>query len=255
MSETTSPIQLPAIGQSLRNRRLQKSLTIEQAAQDTKIHSKFLRALEEEKWDVFPARVYLDGFLRSYGNYLGLEGDDLIEQLRRVTGETRKPKFAGPMPAQEPEEASPSAMPARPMWYLVGGALVLLGLAFSYVKLEERRDSLDKSSQPAEASAPAAPSAPPSAPSTHDVRVTAKVPIWTRVWTDDIVKFEGVMQPGAPKSWTVQEKFRLTAGNVSFLVVTVDGQPIVPVPGGSAGELQWTKPAPATPAAAPAPTR
>ena len=49
MTETPPPSP-SSIGQTLRNRRLQRSLTAEQIAQDTRIHVRFLRALEEERW-------------------------------------------------------------------------------------------------------------------------------------------------------------------------------------------------------------
>ena len=75
------------VGPTLQNRRRQKSLSIEKVAHDTRIHSKFIKALEAEQWEEFPAHVYRQGFLRRYAAYLGLDGDELARQLNRQTGQ------------------------------------------------------------------------------------------------------------------------------------------------------------------------
>ncbi len=86
------------IGQSLRNRRLQNNKTIEDVADATRIQAKFLKALEEERWAELPARVFLDGFLVKYAEFLGLDGKDLLRQLRQQLGQTDKPAFTNPEP-------------------------------------------------------------------------------------------------------------------------------------------------------------
>ena len=89
------------IGQSLRNRRLQNNKTIEDVADATRIQAKFLKALEEERWAELPARVFLDGFLVKYAEFLGLDGQDLLRQLRQQLGQTDKPAFTNPEPVPE----------------------------------------------------------------------------------------------------------------------------------------------------------
>ena len=53
---------------TLRSARIQRGLSIEQVAQDTRISARFLEALEDEAFQELPAPVYVRGFLRSYGN-------------------------------------------------------------------------------------------------------------------------------------------------------------------------------------------
>ena len=69
------------IGISLRNGRVQRGLTIDQVAQETRISPRFLEALEAEAFDELPAPVYVRGFLRSYANFLHLDATPLLEQL------------------------------------------------------------------------------------------------------------------------------------------------------------------------------
>src|SRR5213595_3378581 len=57
--------------------------------QATKIRAKYLRALEDEQFDVLPAQTYVKGFLRSYAEYLGLDGQLYVDEYnsRFVSGE------------------------------------------------------------------------------------------------------------------------------------------------------------------------
>lgn len=65
-------------GEVLRERRERKGITLEQAAEDTRIREKFLAALESGDHHALPGAVYTKGFLRSYAEYLDLDGADLI---------------------------------------------------------------------------------------------------------------------------------------------------------------------------------
>ena len=69
------------IGDTLREARERRGLTIEQAAQETRISPRFLEALEAEEFDALPAPVYVRGFLRSYANYLRIDPQPLLDQL------------------------------------------------------------------------------------------------------------------------------------------------------------------------------
>jgi cytoskeleton protein RodZ len=81
------------IGNSLREARLRQGLDFPEIEQRTKIRSKYLRALEEEQFDLLPGQTYVKGFLRSYSEYLGLDGQLYVDEFnsRYVTGEEDAP--------------------------------------------------------------------------------------------------------------------------------------------------------------------
>jgi cytoskeleton protein RodZ len=81
------------IGTSLREARLRLGADFVEAEQATKIRSKYLRALEEERFELLPAQTYVKGFLRSYADYLGLEGQLYVDEYnsRYLTGEDEAP--------------------------------------------------------------------------------------------------------------------------------------------------------------------
>ncbi len=83
------------IGTSLREARLRRGIDFAQAELATKIRGKYLRALEEEQFEVLPAETYVKGFLRTYAEYLGLDGQLYVDEFnsRYVAGDERE---AGP---------------------------------------------------------------------------------------------------------------------------------------------------------------
>ena len=77
------------IGTSLREARLRQGLDFPELELGTKIRAKYLRALEDEQFDVLPAQTYVKGFLRSYAEFLGLDGQLYVDEYnsRFVIGE------------------------------------------------------------------------------------------------------------------------------------------------------------------------
>jgi len=76
------------IGNSLREARVRRGVDYAQAELATKIRGKYLRALEEEQFSLLPAQTYIKGFLRTYAEYLGLDGQLYVDEYnsRFVTG-------------------------------------------------------------------------------------------------------------------------------------------------------------------------
>jgi cytoskeleton protein RodZ len=77
-----SPHAEPKIGRTLELARKEQGLSLHQVEQETKIRTRYLRELERENFDVLPA-VYVQGSLKTYANFLGLDGEALTRELRR----------------------------------------------------------------------------------------------------------------------------------------------------------------------------
>ena len=84
------------IGNSLREARIRRGIEFPQAEAAIKIRGKYLRALEEEQFEVLPAETYVKGFLRTYAEYLGLDGQLYVDEFnsRFVTGEDSEARRA-----------------------------------------------------------------------------------------------------------------------------------------------------------------
>jgi transcriptional regulator with XRE-family HTH domain len=66
------------LGNTLSRARRARAITLEDVERDTHVSRRYLSALENEDFSVFPAPVYARGFLRTYSRYLGLNPDELI---------------------------------------------------------------------------------------------------------------------------------------------------------------------------------
>jgi cytoskeletal protein RodZ len=90
------------IGSSLREARLRQDLDFPELEERTKIRPKYLRALEDERFDILPAPTYVRGFLRSYAECLGLDGQPFVDEYnsRFTVGEDDAPLRARRVPVQ-----------------------------------------------------------------------------------------------------------------------------------------------------------
>jgi cytoskeletal protein RodZ len=82
------------IGNSLREARVRRGIDFAEAELATKIRGKYLRALEDEQFALLPAQTYVKGFLRTYAEYLGLDGQLYVDEFnsRFVAGEDHEPR-------------------------------------------------------------------------------------------------------------------------------------------------------------------
>lgn len=111
------------IGNSLRTARGRQGLEFAQVDADTHIRMRYLKALEDERFDLLPGAAYARGFLRTYANYLGLNADLFVDEYNA--------RFA------PPEEAPPQLTPLgrtgaqrlRLRLYGTVGGLLALALA------------------------------------------------------------------------------------------------------------------------------
>jgi len=85
------------IGSSLRDARTRRGLELSQVERDTRIRPRYLQALEDERFDLLPGEAYAKGFLRTYADFLGLEGERFVDEYNSrfpVTEEAPNVKLA-----------------------------------------------------------------------------------------------------------------------------------------------------------------
>jgi hypothetical protein len=68
------------IGNSLREARVRQGLDYPQVELATKIRAKYIRALEDEQFELIPSGTYIKGFMRSYAEFLGLDGQLYVDE-------------------------------------------------------------------------------------------------------------------------------------------------------------------------------
>jgi len=73
---------MPEIGPTLREARMRARIDISEIETTTKIRAKYLRALENEEWDLLPGPTYVKTFLRTYAEALGLDAKLIVEEYK-----------------------------------------------------------------------------------------------------------------------------------------------------------------------------
>ena len=124
-TKTESRARQP-IGEILREARLSRREDLYQIAEYLRIKPSFLIALENSHYDELPADAYVIGFLRTYANFLGLDGKNAVDLYRyEMEGRRRKPVLSMPTPVSEGRTPSALVM-------ISAGVVLLLVYALWY---------------------------------------------------------------------------------------------------------------------------
>jgi cytoskeleton protein RodZ len=111
------------IGSTLREARMRARIDISEVEASTKIRAKYLRAIENEEWDLLPGPVYVRSFLRTYGEYLGLDWRMLTDEYKR--------RYEGPSdhelrPVTSLGRERGPRRPTVPPWLVIGAVFVVI---------------------------------------------------------------------------------------------------------------------------------
>jgi cytoskeletal protein RodZ len=120
---------MPEIGEMLREARMRRRIDMTEVESATKIRGKYLRALENEEWDLLPGPTFVKTFLRTYAEYLGLDPRLLVEEYRQ---RYERPSTQDLTPFKATRSARGRARRRRaasmgPLLVIAGCAAVLLG--------------------------------------------------------------------------------------------------------------------------------
>jgi hypothetical protein len=120
----------PQVGEELRMARTERGIELSEVERVTKIRVKFLRAMEEERWEELPAPVYARSFLSTYARFLGLDDQALVDQYRAtVEGADRTEPFPHTVLRPGSRHRNRSFKPAMLLMGLV--AVSVLGLVIA----------------------------------------------------------------------------------------------------------------------------
>lgn len=75
------------IGEILKKERIKKNISLNEIEKKTKIRKRYLLAIEENNWRVFPSKIYIEGVIKNYALSLGLSYKKILAFFRRDYGE------------------------------------------------------------------------------------------------------------------------------------------------------------------------
>ena len=76
-----------SFGEKLKREREMRAITLEEIAEATKIGTRSLRALEEERFDQLPGGIFNKGFVRAYAKFLGIDEEQAVADYLSATGD------------------------------------------------------------------------------------------------------------------------------------------------------------------------
>lgn len=73
---------MSSVGQTLREAREARGLTLHDMQEKTKIQPRYLKAIEEDRFDVLPGHFYTRAFIRTYADHVGIDPQPLLAQIK-----------------------------------------------------------------------------------------------------------------------------------------------------------------------------
>jgi cytoskeletal protein RodZ len=127
---------MKTVGSILKEARIAQHLTLEDVEKVTKIRAKFLDAIENDAYQLLPSPIYAKGFVKNYGEYLGLDITHVMAFFRRQTVDVKRSAIL-PNKSEDIGSKSLRITPGRFIALIVGSFIVvfLVYFGFQYRKL------------------------------------------------------------------------------------------------------------------------
>ncbi|MDQ3981596.1 MAG: DUF4115 domain-containing protein [Actinomycetota bacterium] len=227
------------IGAYLRAVRRRRRISIERAAEDTKIRAAFLMRMESDEFD-FLAPAYVRGFLRSYARYLRVDADPLVEEFDNRYGGGRVDS-SQMIALQRREKAVPREHRRLNSWMVAGAAaaviltiLAVVGVASAPDKPTPPASALSAATPTPEPLPSATPSPAESVDTSGDLAAADGIELivdasagasWLEVYADgkSVPLYYDTLEQGSTMTFDADERMHIRLGYPAGVVLTVNG--------------------------------
>jgi cytoskeleton protein RodZ len=211
---------MPDIGESLREARMRARVDISEIEAQTKIRAKYLRALENEEWDLLPGPTYVKSFLRTYAEALDLDAKLLVDEYK-LRHERLSEVELQPINAAAPGRERRRQSPVLPPWVFL--AVIVVGLIVVLYMLGSGGDKPNTAATPpppATTTTSRTTATPPPAASPRPTKVRLRIdatgPVNVCLKAGDRTLVNGqTLEAGQRTPTFASKRFRLTLGNNS----------------------------------------
>jgi cytoskeleton protein RodZ len=143
-------------GERLRKEREKRNITLDDVSLVTKIGTRMLRALEEEKFDQLPGGIFNKGFVRAYARYLNIDEDQAVADYLAASGETpaagQQGRSGAPPRKEVPEHFEPvlDSQGRRSFpWGTIAALILAVAIGLTIWRHNTSQDQLPASPSPA----------------------------------------------------------------------------------------------------------
>jgi len=210
-----------SLGAFLRSKREERGLALEEMAEKSRIPLRYLAALEEDRLDALPGKVYERLFIRTYADMVGINVEELSRQFKEIQN-TLELKV-------RPEDEHRSPLLKRAIFGL-GFLTVLLVAVLLFTGGEQ-----DQSARPEPEVIPnlvpthtvdtavLPPAVVPQTPEGLSLELEVTEDNWVRLSADDKHIFEAELKPGEKKNFTAEKRIKLSLGRAWAANVWLNG--------------------------------
>lgn len=228
--------KMASIGQDLKRERELRGISLKEIADSTKINLRFLRALEEDRFDMLPEQFFTRGIIRSYANYLGLEEQSVLNAYLEIQKiQKNKEPTDSDKKAEKAEWSEVAHQKKRPSWFLPLIVLVILMfvIVFYFVFWKEKAPpSITQKIQPGVQTTQEKPTPPPQAIQEEkkierqelNLEINVKDLTWLEIYSDGEIIDSGIKNPGDRLQYRAFEEFLIHTGNAGGITYTINGQ-------------------------------
>ena len=242
---------MSAIGNTLKEARNKKAVTLEDVHAKTKIHPRVLQLLEDEKFDKLSSPLFVRSFLKAYSEFLEINPQELLQTYEKE-GQT-EPDQVLFIKSTAPRAniysgfdkkllVIPGTLAAALLvLFLLVGLFKAVGGWISKAKtpISAHKTAVSNASRPIVSSPKIISSEWLYHVSQGDfpkldektplqLKIHAENDVWLRITCDGKVLFESILKKGTTESWEAEKKIELWTGNASNMQLSINGTALKP---------------------------
>ena len=228
---------MASIGQELKRERELRGISLKEIADSTKINMRFLRALEEDRFDMLPEQFFTRGIIRTYAKYLGLDEQSVLNtyleglQARETQGATDEERKA-----EMTDEAGPLPNKRKSLFFFILAVLtILIVIVILYNVFQSDKnlppDTSKIQSVPQKTPEKTVTLPPPAQEEPEETRqedLTIEISVlqetWIEVFADQDMLDSGVKYPEERLQFKARQEFLIHIGNAGGITFTINGQ-------------------------------
>ncbi len=226
---------MASIGQELKRERELRGISLKEIADSTKINIRFLRALEEDRFDMLPEKFFTRGIIRSYANYIGLDEHSVLNTY--LEGLQTREKQQGPEEVKKSdaiEDNEPLRDNKKSIFLFALTVLVILALTvILYIVFQRDEEPPPSSSETQSVPAktqeetitlPPVVEEEPEIEEGLNMEFTVQQETWIEVFADQEMLDSGVKYPGERLQYKARKEFLIHIGNAGGIAYTINNQ-------------------------------
>jgi len=223
-----------------------RGVSLEEVANATRISTRNLEALENERWEQLPGGVFNRGFIRSISRYLGLDEETLVSEYVMATDD--QPQMA--VWADKAGARKPSRLPmilagVFSLALVAAGFFVWRDWALVKAVFTGRTSAESPAPNVAQhkpAPRPVVPAPVAANPEILQLKLDAAKSTTLKIAADGETTFDGRVEARSSRTFTAKEKFEITVGDSFAVLLELNGQAVAPIgQPGQPGTLTLTR--------------